>query len=368
MRFSALHSSPVARFALASALSIIAAGVVLSQNPTFPPRTYPPAPARRGTVERVKVHGKSLEGNLEGDSPDRDVSIYLPPSYDENKAQPYPVLYLLHGYMDNDVNWFGAKHAFVDAPLAIDRAIAAGAHEMIVVMPSAYTVYMGSMYSNSVTTGDWEAFITHDLVSYVDTHYRTAPGRSGRGLAGHSMGGYGTIRIGMKYPQFFSALYAMSPCCLAPNANFQSAAMEKAANIKSASDLANVDFGTRAMVASAAAWSPDPKNPPLYFDLPLLDGKVQPLVAALWNANAPLAMLDQYVPNLKKIHAIALDVGTKDTLLPSVQQIDSRLTLFGIDHTFETYDGNHISGIQERLEQQVIPFFSRNLLSAPYKQ
>ena len=78
--------------------------------------------------------------------------------------------------MDNDINWFGEKHVFVDAPKAIDGALASGsAKEMIVVMPSAYTVYMGSMYSNSVTTGNWEAFLTHDLVSYVDSHYRTIP-------------------------------------------------------------------------------------------------------------------------------------------------------------------------------------------------
>ena len=197
MRNSIPRSVFVARFAFVFALSAVAAGTALAQNPTFPPRTYPPAPTQRGTVERVKVHGKSLEGNLEGDSADRDVSIYLPPSYKTKTKQRYPVVYLLHGYTDNDDNWFGAKHIFVDAPLAIDRAIANGAREMIVVMPNAYTVYMGSMYSNSAATGDWESFIVNDLVAYVDAHYRTIPGRASRGLSGHSMGGYGTIRIGM---------------------------------------------------------------------------------------------------------------------------------------------------------------------------
>ncbi len=53
---------------------------------------------RTGTVERIKVHGKSLEGNLEGDSPDRDVLVYLPPSYAGDQARRFPVVYLLHGY------------------------------------------------------------------------------------------------------------------------------------------------------------------------------------------------------------------------------------------------------------------------------
>lgn len=314
-----------------------------------------------GTVERIKVHGKSLEGNLEGDSPDRYVSVYLPPSYRSHRRERYPVIYVLHGYTDNDDNWFGAKHPFVNAPEAIDKAIAGGSREMIVVMPNAYTVYMGSMYSNSETTGDWEAFVTQDLVSYVDSHYRTIPERASRGLAGHSMGGYGTIRIGMKYPEVFSSLYAMSACCLAPNRSIQGTAMEKAEAIRGAADLAKTDFGTRAMIASAAAWSPDPLNPPLYLDLPMKDGKPQPLIEAKWDANAPLAMLDQYVPNLKEFQAIALDVGTKDGLMPSIQELDREMTTFGIHHTFETYEGTHVSGIQLRLEKNVMPFFSENL-------
>ncbi len=367
-----LSSSRAARFrfklTLAFAAMTIAAGPVFAQAPPLPAPVWPPAPSQRGTVERVKVHGKSLEGNLEGDSPDRDVSIYLPPNYKKNKRQRYPVVYLLHGYTDNDDNWFGARHIFIDAPLAIDRAIAAGAREMIVVMPNAYTVYMGSMYSNSAATGDWESFVIDDLVAYVDAHYRTIPGRASRGLSGHSMGGYGTIRIGMKYPEAFSNLYAMSACCLAPNPNLTGPAMDKALAIRSADDLAKADFGTRAMIASAAAWSPDPDNPPLYLDLPVADGKVVPAVAARWDANAPLAMLDQYVTNLKQAHAIALDVGTKDTLLASIEDLDARLTRFGVLHTFETYDGNHISGIQDRLEKKVIPFFSANLFFGGTKQ
>jgi S-formylglutathione hydrolase len=324
-------------------------------------RSQTEKPAIRGTVERIKVHGKSLEGNLEGDSSDRDVSIYLPPSYRKNTKQRYPVIYVLHGYMDNDINWFGEKHVFIDGPAAIEKAIDAGSHEMIVVMPSAYTVYMGSMYSSSVTTGDWEGFITHDLVSYVDSHYRTIPDRMSRGLAGHSMGGYGTVRLGMKYPDVFSSLYAMSACCLAPNPDMQNSTMQKAAGIRSAADLATADFGTRAMVASAAAWSPNPTKSPLFFDLPLEDGKVQQNVVAQWDANAPLAMLPQYAANLKKYEAIALDVGTKDGLMASIQQLDAEMTKFGVPHTFETYDGNHISGIQVRVEKNVMPFFSKNL-------
>ena len=100
-------------------------------------------------MERIKVHGKALEGNLEGDSPDRDVSIYLPPSYATEQSRRYPVIYLLHGYTDNDDLWFGSKPHFINVPTVTDKALASGAREMIIVMPNAYTAYQGSMYSSS---------------------------------------------------------------------------------------------------------------------------------------------------------------------------------------------------------------------------
>jgi S-formylglutathione hydrolase len=320
--------------------------------------------SQHGTLERIKVHGKSLEGNLEGDSPDRDVSIYLPPSYQNDHHRRYPVLYLLHGFTDKDNNWFGNKKHFVDAPAAIDRAFASGTAEMIVVMPNAYTLYQGSMYSNSATVGDWEDFIAQDLVAYVDSHYRTIPDRLSRGLAGHSMGGYGTLRIGMKRADVFSSIYSLSACCLAASLTPPSPeAVKKMEAIHVPADLAKAEFLTRAAFASAAAWSPDPKNPPLFLDLPEKNGEFQPNVAAKWAANAPLSLVDQYIGNIRRLHGIAFDVGSKDFLVGSEtdQALDRTLTAYEIPHTYETYDGDHVHGIAMRLETKVLPFFARNL-------
>jgi enterochelin esterase-like enzyme len=327
------------------------AGLVLAQ-----PESHSP----HGTVQRIKVHGKALEGNLEGDSPDRDVTIYLPPSYATERNRRYPVIYLLHGYTDSDDLWFGAKPHFINVPVVTDRALASGAREMIIVMPNAYTAYQGSMYSSSATTGDWETFIARDLVSYIDSHYRTIPEVAARGLAGHSMGGYGTIRIGMKNPDVFSSLYILSPCCMSANINPKPS--PKAEAIRSAAELATADFGTKAQLASAAAWSPNPKNRPLFFDLPYKDGEVQPEVVAKWAANAPLAMIDQYISNLRKMHAIAMDAGDKDEPIAStVRTLDQILTSYDIPHAFEIYPGNHVSGIADRVETKTLPFFSKNL-------
>src|SRR4029450_4409839 len=95
-------------------------------------------------------------------------------------------------------------------------AFAKGAHEMILVLPDSKTLHNGSMYSSSVTTGDFENYVARDVVSSIGTHYRTIATRESRGLVGHSMGGYGATRIGMKHADVFSSLYIMSPCCLSP--------------------------------------------------------------------------------------------------------------------------------------------------------
>jgi enterochelin esterase-like enzyme len=318
---------------------------------------------KKGTFEKIKVHGKSLEGNLEGDSADRDVFVYLPPSYGTNKNRRYPVVYFLHGYGINAERYWN----IMTVPDAADKDAGTGAaREMILVHPDAYTIYNGSMYSSSPTTGDWEAFITQELVAYVDGHYRTVANRDSRGLAGHSMGGYGTLRLAMKHPEVYSNIYAMSSCCLmnnpgAPRAPTAAKQAAPAANgdkgkKKGGAGFSNVTF------AEAAAWSPNPLNPLQFFDLPTKDGQVQPAVAAKWVANSPLAMVPQYVTNLKKLHAIAMDVGLQDGLLGTNQEMDQSLMQLGVAHTFETYEGDHNSRVKERFETKVLPFFSNNLV------
>jgi S-formylglutathione hydrolase len=114
-------------------------------------------------------------------------------------------------------------------------------------------------------------------------------------------------------------------------------------------------------LAEGAAWSPNPKNPPQFLDLPTKDGELQPAVAAKWVANSPLAMVDQYIPNLKKYHAIAMEVGLQDGLAASNQELDQALSRFDVVHTFETYEGDHTNRVKERFETKVLPFFSNNL-------
>ena len=372
---SARHESFPPRLVLGVAVALVSAITMLTAQA---PQTAAAGP--QGTLERIKVFGKSLEANLEGDSPDRDVVVYLPPSYAKETSRRYPVVYFLHGYSVG-VEAYVRMLALPEAP---DRAMGGGAvREAILVLPDAFTKYSGSMYSNSLTTGDWESFVADDLVTFIDRKYRTMAARASRGLSGHSMGGYGTMRIGMKRPDVFGALYAMSSCCLmndparqggrgagaargdAPSRGTPGAAPETAPETagrgRGAPGAGRGGGFANALSAQAAAWAPNPMNPPQFFDLPTKDGEIQPLIAAKWVANSPLVMVDQYVPSLKRYTAIALDVGTMDSLGASNIDLDKALTRLGVSHAFETYEGDHTSRVRERFESKVLPYFSQQL-------
>lgn len=351
---------------LASALVASLCAGVRAQVQTEVPAVVPGA--KPVTVEHIKIHGTSLEGNLEGDTVDREVIVFLPPSYGKDKHRRFPVVYALHGYSIGAEQWSHEIHV----PQTIEGAFALGSSEMIVVLPDSKTIYNGSMYSSSITTGDFENFIARDVVSYIDAHYQTIPERTSRGLVGHSMGGYGASRIGMKHPEVFGALYIMSPCCMSPMGGGGTLTDEmkqraianekKVAGAKSPADLAaqSPGFGA-ALFATAAAWAPDPKNPPLYFDLATKDGVPLPEIQAKYAANSALAFVDQYIGSLKQYRAISMDVGDQDGLRFDAIKLHDILDNYGISNGFEIYHGTHTSAVADRIQNHVLPFFSKNL-------
>lgn len=338
----------------------VAIFVFMTALPCFPTSAATPP----GTVEHIKVHGMSLMGNLEGDSPDRNVSVYLPPSYKKDKSRHYPVVYFLHGFTDSDDKWYGPTKHWINLPTVIDKALQNSSNkEMIFVTPNAFTRYQGSMYSSSVTTGDWEKYVTEELVAYIDSHYRTIAKRESRGLAGHSMGGYGAMRLGMKHPDIYSSVYLLSACCL--TADFFKITDEQLAQAEAVKDPAEVekaDFMAKILLASSAAWSPDPNNPPLYLTLPGDSDPARKDVHYKWAANAPLEQIDQYIDNLRSLKDFALDVGDKDhSITDTTKVLDQVLTSYKIAHFFEVYEGDHLNHIADRIETKVLPFFSKNL-------
>jgi S-formylglutathione hydrolase FrmB len=359
----ALHAMKFWLTALCLFMPVFIAASASAQVQTEVPA--PVAGAGHAVIERVKVHSAAIEGNLEGNSADRDVLVVLPPSYRGSPSRRYPVVYALHGYSIGAEQWIKEIHV----PQIVEGAFAKGVPEMIVVLPDSKTVHNGSMYSTSVTTGDFEDFVAHDLVAYIDSHYRTIPDRKSRGLVGHSMGGYGATRIGMKHADVFGALYIMSPCCTTARPAGGALTPQMLASIdtlKPSDDMSKLPFPVRGLLAMASAWSPDPGKPPLYLDLPYdKDGKPIDAVFDRWTANSLFAMLDQWVPNLKRYKAIAIDVGDQDGLKTDTEKLHDMLLTYGLPNSFELYQGTHTSRVAFRFQDHVLPFFGKNLNFEP---
>jgi S-formylglutathione hydrolase FrmB len=330
-----------------------------------------------GTLENVQVHSLALEGNKLGDPADQAVAIYLPPGY-KSSSKRFPSLYLLHGFDSNIRTWTSHGYQDMNLPDTMDTLIAAGTvREMIVVVPNGRNAYLGSFYANSSVTGGWEDYILRDLVSYVDSHYRTVARAASRGIAGHSMGGYAAIMMGMKHPEVFSTVYAMSPCCLGMEADLTSAnpAWPAVLTAKTKNkdqfgkDPQSIEqFWVDALLSLAAALSPNPGEGPLFVDLPYRDqnGRLVQNEPAWteWHSKMPLEIAATYGSNLLQLRGLFIDYGMEDDFshIPVTARLFSeKLAQLGVPHTLANYRGDHSDHIRERLEMSALPFFSRVL-------
>lgn len=313
-----------------------------------------------GKVVSGVIVSKYLQ-NTGGENPNRKVSVYLPPGYDKSEKH-YPVIYYLHGFM-------GTDSISPNMKAILDRAISKGKiHAFLLVISNQFTLFEGSFYSNSALTGNWSDFTARELVDYMDKNFRTIADRESRGIGGHSMGGYGAIKMGMLYPDIFSCVYALSPGLLAFVKEFGpgSTSYKELENIKTLEDLRKTYY-PRVLVAVARAWSPNPSKPPFYCDVPFTykgDGLVvDNAVLEKWNANMPVYMVDKYADNLRKLKAIKLDWGRNDASRFPLQcgMFSQRLENLGINHYAEEYIGDHGNKIwtsDGRVLNDLLPFFN----------
>ncbi|MES1224011.1 MAG: alpha/beta hydrolase-fold protein [Bacteroidota bacterium] len=313
-----------------------------------------------GTLVSRIIQSKSLL-NTGGENPNRKITVYLPPGYDKSEKR-FPVIYYLHGFMGTD-SISPAMKSILDMGISKQKI-----RPYILVISDQYTVYQGSFYTNSALTGNWADFTAKELVEYIDKNFRTLPGRDSRGIGGHSMGGYGALKLAMLYPETFSVVYALSPGLLAFVKEFgpNSDSFKQLAGIKTQEDL-NKTYYPKVLVAVARAWSPNPSKPPFYCDLPftyLGDSLVADnAVLEKWNQNMPVYMADKYAANLRKLKAIKLDWGRNDASRFPIQcgMFSQRLENLGINHYAEEYIGTHVDKIwttDGRVLNEFLPFFN----------
>ncbi|MCU4163468.1 alpha/beta hydrolase [Carboxylicivirga caseinilyticus] len=318
----------------------------------------------KGTVITDTIYSKNLE-NSYGEDPNRAVSVYLPPGY-SNSQQRYPVIYFLHGFTGDD-KMLDFMSDILDYSITTNKI-----RPFILVISDQKTTYDGSFYSNSQLFGNWEDFTAFDLVKYMDKTYRTIAKPESRGITGHSMGGYGALKIAMRHPELFSSVYALSPGALAIVREYgpNSTTYKDFADVKTQEDLNKIYFG-KVIVAFGKSWSPNPENPPFYCDVPFeyTDGKmtINQDVLKLWYENMPLYMVDAYLDNLNKLKAIKLDWGRNagDRFTIQCKMFSQKLENVGVKHFAEEYIGTHVNNIYTkdgRIPNQMLPFFNSYLI------
>ena len=340
---------------------------------------------RMNTYSLEEIPAPSLENNLVGTENVQKIGVYLPSSYNYSN-QSYPVVYFLNGYTVE-----AGQYPKTDA---INNYMANRlGSEVIFIELNGFNLFRGSMYANSVVTGNWEDYIVKDVVTYVDNNYRTLAKRESRGIAGHSMGGGGTINISLKYPDVFSVAYAMSPAVLADDQlisgllandslmNQVLSLSEKMANVNDEDfaetlkrELEAYDqnlMGIYGFMAMGTAFAPDLSNP-LKIALPFerdekgnlrkIDKNYNKWVSGFGNLEEKV---ESYKDNLLKYSKYALDCGLHDEmpgLFKGIVHFSQILTKAEIPHSTHWYDGNHSGKVSEQLTNEVLPTMSSYLL------
>lgn len=331
------------------------------------------APAAHASVRELKIHSKALENNLSGDPAEQSFAVYLPPSY-ETSSKRYPVVFLLHGIADSYEVWT----KIWKIPQALDSLINDGKlTELIVVMPNARNRFLGSYYVNSPVTGRWSDYVADELVAEVDKNFRTIAKREARGVMGHSMGGFGAIEFGMTRSDVFSAVYALSPCCLdaVEDVSYgnQSAwrgllAFKTYADADAA--LGRGEFYPVAALGLIAATLPE-AGAQLGVRMPvkLVNGELMPNEPAFseLRARMPLRTASAHREALRSLRALRFDYGIADQFahIPAATaKFSEVLADLRVPHVFEVYDGDHREKARERLLSIGFPLMARVLEKA----
>ncbi|MBK8047402.1 MAG: hypothetical protein IPK16_09955 [Anaerolineales bacterium] len=320
-----------------------------------------PKPTRRPRVKLdivlEKLNSVALAGNLLGDPTERKIQVVLPQGYAESNKR-YPVVYMLHGYTGNESYGFEGKSIY-------EQVLRNGeAKEMILVFPNADNRLEGSFYLNSPTIGDYETYISQEVVDYIDAHYRTLATRDSRGIAGCSMGGDGAIHLGLTYPDVFGVAAPMS-------GQYHWLNDLGWKNVDGFSKLpANDDeFQTlpieiRWLTAIAAGAAPNADKPPFFLDMPweIVNGapQVLPEVREKIAAASPWADAADYSKQSQRLNSLLIYHGRLDAITPveQVRAFDAYLTELGIKHDYLETDMGHCGDLAP-----VLSFMSEQLVA-----
>jgi len=314
-----------------------------------------------GRVETPYVDSTILQGNYPADPVVRMLPIYLPPSYDHTSSRRFPVIYLLAGHGGSGPFLLARRPWEESVPERIDRLIRSGVmDEVICVLPDCWTVFGGSQYLNSTALGDYESYLSEEIISYVDANYRTVPQASHRAIVGKSSGGYGAMVQSMRHPDLWGAVASHSgdiyfefgylPDVATLHANLHRYGgidrfIEAIPTIKPR--VHQPFYSVLGMLCYSAAYSPNP-SAHRGFDLPIDSdtGALNGEVWERWLAWDPLRLLNDpcHIDAWRGLSYLYIDCGNWDELNFNVgtRVLAHKLERLGIEADVEFFDDGHL--------------------------
>ncbi len=322
-------------------------------------RTTFMTPKQRSERLRVDwVHSRHLENNKLGDPADKQVTVWLPPSYHRSRTQHYPVAYLLHGF--GQCAWdFASDFSMSTMPEArsvldsVDRFMKRKkCAEMILAIPDGTNKWGCSQWVDSGINGNYARYVADDMVKYVDANYRTIPDRRHRMVAGVSSGGIGAFHVAGGNPDVFGAVGIRSA-----DIYFQ------VTHVPWLIDLVNASHpkGLRGPIkgnglsyfcyANASAYAPNPRKKPVYGDLPITfpNGEIIDDVWRKWLRLDPIIAYKRYLDAFRSMH-VYMDCGSKDEFHFHLGHriLHQRFKSARLRHVYEEFDGMHANQNQQR--------------------
>lgn len=222
----------------------------------------------------------------------------------EGKAGPFPVFYLLHGLSDDHTGWTRRT--------SIERYVAG--LPLIVVMPNGERGFYTDAKDRPKAA--FETNIVKDIVGFVDRTFQTVPTREGRVIAGLSMGGYGAVKLALKYPDLFCAGVSHSGAVGFARRTF-----------------ADDDWGRE----WTPVFGPSPAGGP----------------------DDPFALAEKI--DRARLPALRVDCGVDDFLIEENRAFDAHLTALDIPHEYEEHPGGHNWEYWDAHIQETVAFFKRVL-------
>jgi enterochelin esterase family protein len=278
----------------------------------------------QGTVKILRHESKVLKGNPLNDAHIRDLCVYLPPDY-EASDEDFPVVYCLTGFTGRGKMFLNDNAFTPNLAGRLDNLITENKIKpMIAVMPDCFTYYGGSQYINSSATGNYEDYLTEEIVPFVDENFRTINDKNSRAVMGKSSGGYGALIMAMRHSDIFGLACSTSgdayfEFCYFPGIaeGFRAIKGDPKALIekfwREDARKGKDDFAALNTIGMSACYSPN-ENSELGFDLPfdLETGEMRYDVWERWLAHDPVRLVEKHADDLKSLKLLYIDAGTRD--------------------------------------------------------